>query len=125
MQDSLGFSPAELVFGHTVRGPLKLLSEQLQATKPTARSVSEYVDTFRKRLTHVRNLARANLTSAQVVMKAQYDRRTVERSFKPGDLVLPLLPVPGSALQNRFTGPYVVERKLTDTSYVVHMPERR
>ncbi len=26
-QESLGFSPAELVFAHTVRGPLKLLSE--------------------------------------------------------------------------------------------------
>ncbi len=46
VQDFLGFSPAELVFEHTVRGPLKLLSEQLLATKPTARSVSEYVDTF-------------------------------------------------------------------------------
>ncbi len=27
VQESLGFSPAELVFGHTVRGPLKLLKE--------------------------------------------------------------------------------------------------
>ncbi len=25
VQESIGFSPAELVFGHTVRGPLKLL----------------------------------------------------------------------------------------------------
>ncbi len=125
VQDSLGFSPAELVFGHTVRGPLKLLSEQLLSTKPMARSVSEYVDTFRKRLKHVCSLARANLASTQAVMKAQYDRRTVERSFKPGELVLALLPVPGSALQNRFTGPYVVERKLSDTSYVIRTPERR
>ncbi len=29
VQESLGFSPAELVFGHTVRGPLKLLKEKL------------------------------------------------------------------------------------------------
>ena len=27
VQESLGFSPFELVFGHTVRGPLKLLNE--------------------------------------------------------------------------------------------------
>lgn len=74
VQNSLGFSPAELVFGHVVRGPLKLLSEQLLATKPMAKSVSKYVDTFRKRFKHVRNLARANLTSAQAVMKAQYDQ---------------------------------------------------
>lgn len=25
MKESLGFSPADLVFGHTVRGPLKML----------------------------------------------------------------------------------------------------
>ena len=29
VQESLGFSPFELVFGHTVRGPLKLLKEKL------------------------------------------------------------------------------------------------
>lgn len=29
VQESLGFSPAELVFGHDVCGPLKLLKEQL------------------------------------------------------------------------------------------------
>ena len=28
VQESLGFSPFELVFGHTVRGPLKLLQEK-------------------------------------------------------------------------------------------------
>ncbi len=29
VQESLGFSPAELVFGHTVRGPLKMLKENI------------------------------------------------------------------------------------------------
>jgi len=29
VQESLRFSPFELVFGHTVRGPLKLLKEKL------------------------------------------------------------------------------------------------
>ena len=31
-QESLGFSPAELVFGHTVGGPMKVLKEQFMAT---------------------------------------------------------------------------------------------
>ena len=29
VQESLGFSPFELVFGHSVRGPLKLLKEKI------------------------------------------------------------------------------------------------
>ncbi len=39
VQESLGFSPAELVFGHTVRGPLKLLSEQLLSRSPSSMSI--------------------------------------------------------------------------------------
>lgn len=42
-QESTGFSPAELVFGHTVRGPLKLLKEQLVSKKSSPTSVLEYV----------------------------------------------------------------------------------
>ncbi|KAJ8019215.1 hypothetical protein HOLleu_42344 [Holothuria leucospilota] len=34
LQESLGFSPFELVFGHTVRGPLKLLKEKWLSDKP-------------------------------------------------------------------------------------------
>lgn len=33
-QESLRFSPAELVFGHNVRGPLKVLQEQLVCSSP-------------------------------------------------------------------------------------------
>ena len=33
VKESLGFSPFELVFGHTVRGPLKLLKEKFSHKK--------------------------------------------------------------------------------------------
>ena len=36
VQASLGFSPFELVFGHTVRGPLKLLKEKFLSQEDTA-----------------------------------------------------------------------------------------
>ncbi len=59
-------------------------------------------------------------------MKDRYDRQAVARSFQSGDKVLVLLPNPGSAaLTARFTGPYNVVRKLSDTDYVVCTPERR
>lgn len=52
VQESLGFSPAELVFAHTLRGPLKVLKDQLVstdlATNPT--NVLQYVSKFRERL---------------------------------------------------------------------------
>ena len=49
VQDSLGYSPFELIFRHTVRGPLKLLKEQLMSeNKP--RDLLTYVCTFKDRL---------------------------------------------------------------------------
>ena len=126
MQESLGFSPAELVFGHTVRGPLRLLRERWLADQPgPAHNVLDYVSSFRERLHTVCELARRSLSAAQSKLKQQYDKNTHSRNFHPGDRVLVLLPVVGSCLQAKFCGPYEVERKLSDTDYVIRTPDRR
>ena len=46
VQESLGFSPFELVFGHSVRGPLKLFKEKL-FSHDDAQSFLQYVSDFR------------------------------------------------------------------------------
>lgn len=38
VQDGLGFSSADLVFGHTVRGPLKMLKEDMLSPEITAKT---------------------------------------------------------------------------------------
>ncbi len=53
-------------------------------------------------------------------MKSNFDKKTVQRSFQPGDSV----PVPGSIFDDKFSGPYVIEQKLNDTDYVVNTPDR-
>ncbi|KAL2097351.1 hypothetical protein ACEWY4_006558 [Coilia grayii] len=58
-------------------------------------------------------------------MKTRFDRRSVVRSFQAGDRVLVLLPMVGSALQAKFSGPYQVQSKLSETDYIIHTPERR
>lgn len=55
-------------------------------------------------------------------MKARFDSKAY---FNPGDKVLVVLPVVGSALSARFSGPYVVERRVSDTNYLILTPERR
>ncbi len=51
VQDSLGFSPADLVFGHTVRGPLKMLKENILDHESSVKTtVLDYVSKFRDRL---------------------------------------------------------------------------
>ena len=36
-----------------------------------------------------------------------------------------MLPIPGSTLQARYSGPYCVEEKLSEVNYVIKTPDRR
>ena len=125
MQESLGFSPMDLVFGHEVRGPLKVLKEQLVTPETKVKSIPEYVAKLRDRLQQACSLAKDALASSQVRMKRYYDKKAVAHVFHPGDHVLILSPIPGSALSTKFCGPYAVERKISETNYVIQTPDRR
>ena len=125
VQESLGFSPFELVFGHNVRGPLNLLKDKLLSDSGTSLDVSQYFADFRTKLSKACELAKKNLQSAQKCMKNQYDKNCVSRKFQPGDKVLALLPVTGNTLQARYFGPYLIDKKENDLNYVIVTPDRR
>ena len=46
VQESLRFSPFELVFGHTVPGPLKLLKEKFLSVDNSKLNLRDYVSSF-------------------------------------------------------------------------------
>ena len=125
VQESLGFSPFELVFGHTVRGPLKLLKEKFLSDDDSSLNLLQYVSDFKNRLSKACDAAQSNLKSAQSKMKIRYDENAKDRNFEPGDKVLALLPIPGRPLQARYYGPYTVDKKLSDVNYSVNTPGRR
>ncbi|KAI3376797.1 hypothetical protein L3Q82_000078 [Scortum barcoo] len=100
VQESLGFSPAELVFGHEVRGPLKVLKEHLVMPKTSVKSIPEYVTKLKDRLQLACSLAREALASSQLKMKKRYDRKAVVHSFQP-------------------------EKKLCENNYIVKTPDCR
>ena len=117
VQESLGFSPFELVFGHAVRGPLLLLKEKWLDEDPEKISVLKYVATFKDRLFRAGQMAKRNLQESQSKMKS--------RCFEPGDRVLLLFPVASNPLQAKYSGPYKVVKKISDTNYLVKTPGRR
>ncbi|XP_062610561.1 uncharacterized protein LOC134272333, partial [Saccostrea cucullata] len=123
-QESLGFSPFELVYGHTVRGPLKLLKEKW-LVEEIETNLLDYVAKFKERLSQTWTLARENLKVSQDKMKTWYDKRTKTRTFKSGDKVLVLLPIPGQPLRAKYFGPFEVERKVNDLNYIIKTPGRR
>ena len=125
VQESLGFSPFELVFGHSVRGPLKLLKETFLSNDETPLNLLQYVSDFRNRLSRACEVARSSLKTSQGKMKARYDNHVIDRKFKPGDKVLALLPIPGRPLQARYFGPYTINKKTSDLNYIINTPGRR
>lgn len=109
-----------------MHGPLRLLKEKwLSESHRVEHNVLDYVCAFKERLSCARQLAHDHLKRAQGGMKARFDKKSVVRTFAPGEKVLVLLPVTGSNLRARFSGPYEVDRKISDTNYVVKTPDRK
>ncbi|XP_068242408.1 uncharacterized protein [Palaemon carinicauda] len=122
--ETLGFSPFQLIFGHCVRGPLDVVREHWEEETPDM-NVLDYLSNLQEKLHRACTFAREYLTKAQATMKTNYDVGTHMRHFDPGDRVLVLLPMPGFPLKARFSGPWKVLKKLNDVNYLIETPERR
>lgn len=122
VQESTGFSPSELVFGHKVRGPLAILQDGLKTAEPPVNMI-DYANGFHRRLHLAVKMASEHLTAVQSKMKRMYDRRAEPRVFCPGDQVLALLPIPGSLA--KFTGLYTVSRQVSEQNYLIDTPDRK
>ena len=110
---------------HVTIGPLLLLKEKWLDEDPEKISVLKYVATFKDRLFRAGQIAKRNLQESQSKMKVWYDRKAKSRCFEPGDRVLVLFPVVGNPLQAKYSGPYKVVKKISDTHYLVKTPDRR
>ena len=106
-------------------GPLLLLKEKWLDEDPEKISDLKYVATFKDRLFRAGQMAKRNLQESQSKMKVWYDRKAKSRCFEPGDRVLVLFPVVGNPLQAKYSGPYKVVKKISDTNYLVKTPDRR
>ncbi len=124
VQDSLAFSPFELVFGHTVRGLLRAVKEGwLQNAEQC--NLLDYVSEFKYRLHKACDVAHGNLKMSQDKIKTWYDQKARERVFQEGDKVLVLLSIPDEPLTAKFCGPYTIDKKVCEVDYIVCTPDRR
>ena len=124
VNESTGFTPFQLVYGHEVRGPLGLLKARLVGDRAPEDSLA-YVARFTDRLQAACEVARQKLAGSQTRMKRCYDKRAQPRSFATGDKVLVLLPAGGDKLGVRFEGPYSVVKQAGPCTYVISTPARR
>ena len=122
-QESLGFSPFELLYGRNVHGPMAILRELWtdEVEDEEVCSTYDYVINLRKRLEHTCELAMNNLQKVQGKQKTYYDRQAKPRSFKVGDKVLLLLPTDSNKLLLPWRGRFEIVEVLNRVDYRVNV----
>ena len=125
--ESLEYSPFELLFGRQVRGPLRIFKESLLNTDKSTefQSFSQYFQKLQTTLSRVHAIAIENLKESQEKMKSNYDRKAEVRTFQPGEKVLVFIPVSSGPFEAKYSGPYVVKEKIDDLNYIISTPDRR
>lgn len=92
--ESLGFSPFELLYGRSVRGPVAILKDvwTKENVEEEVKTVAQYVFDLKNRIAETCELAHQNLSRAATKQARWFNQKTVRRDFKVGDEVLLLLP---------------------------------
>lgn len=120
-QDSLGFSPFDLVYARPVRGPMTILKElwTKEIKDPEIKTTYQYVLDLRDRLESTCELVHRTLEESSARYKKNYDKKTRSRSLKAGEKVLILLPTDSNKLLMQWTGPFLVRNKLNRNDYEI------
>ncbi|XP_064649953.1 uncharacterized protein LOC135501648 [Lineus longissimus] len=118
-QESLGFSPFELLYGRTVRGPMTILKEfwTKEIPDPKIRTTYQYVLDLKQRLEDTCEWAHDQLKLASARHKAYYNRKARVRRMKVGAKALVLLPTKSNKLLMQWKGPFTITEVVGDMDY--------
>lgn len=97
--DALGVSPFELLFGQSLRGPLKVLKNKWFDSKTTPVTVNQYLSELVKKSQTVNVLAKSHLFQLQDKTTQFWETKAVSKTFKEGQQFLSFLPSPGNPPQ--------------------------
>ncbi|KAL8570939.1 hypothetical protein ACOMHN_023611 [Nucella lapillus] len=118
-QESTGFSPFELLYGRTVKGPVSILKELWSKEQETeeVKTTYQYVVDLRNRLEETCQFAMESLQQARVSQKRQFDKRVRRQNLKQGDKVLLLLPTDHNKILMHWKGPFDITEKVSHQDY--------
>ena len=122
-QESLGFSPFELLYGRTVRGPMRILREIWtdETSDEEVKSTYQYVIDLKEKLEETCKIAQSHLQTASARYKKYYDRKAKIRKFSVGDKVLVLRPTNQNKLLLQWKGPFEIRELVGTDDYRIEI----
>ena len=122
-QASTGFSPAMMLFGRPIAGPLEVLKKTWtdKEVDETIKTSTQYVADLQARLQATWKIAAQKLKDARKKQAKYYNRHTKERELEVGEKALLLLPCGQSKLDLKWQGPYVITQKVSRTNYKIQV----
>jgi hypothetical protein len=123
-QTSTHMSPNMMVFGREIRLPLSAVIPRPDDVDHTSsREPEGYLQELKTVLQQAHEVARTNLKKSAVYQKKQYDVKATRRSLQKGQAVWLHDPTRRKGVCHKLTskwkGPYVISRKIDDTTYLV------
>ena len=118
-----GFSPFELIYGRTLRGPMSVLRDiwSNEELNEEMMNTYEYVLNLRSKLEETCKIATESLLNAQEKQKYYFDKKSKPRILEAGDEVLLLLPSENNKLQMKWKGPFKIKQQVGMYNYVVEI----
>ena len=119
VQEGHGFSPFELVYGRSTRGPMKILKElwTREGVEEETRDAYSYMLELQERISETCKIAQQEIAKTQIKNEKYYNKRSRYRKLDISDKVLLLLPLKTNKLQLKWQGPYVVRDKVGEYDY--------
>ena len=127
VNDSLGYTPFELVYGHQVRNPVQMLRENWLCNEKSECPLTNdtLISKMQEQLETAKGIALKNLERSQEKMKENYDKKAEERKFSVGDKVLMLINRAGKPLSMKYEGPWEIIQVLPNDNYEINVLGKR